>query len=373
MVTNNYTPYAGGVVRAIQTYVDALYEQGHTVYIITLDFGVVDDPWYVLRVPSCFRCQFRGNIISVPWRMHQYVADCIRQCRPDVVHLHSPFVLGEAGLRAARACGIPVVFTYHSLYERFVSYFPVPQKVVQKFVLRRVHALCRRVDAVIAPSRYIVQRLYHVIPAHMVWYVPTPIRPAFFHNTIRMSSTPSRYIICVGRFQPEKQIDHVIDAYVHIRKHIDVTLVLIGFGASYDYLCWYAHTYHGLPDDAVQFVIRPELPQLISWYHAAGVFVSASPEAQGLVFAEACAAGVPIVAYNTGGASDIVQHGDNGYLVDNAYNMASRVIQIYENASLWRHMVQAALGVSARYHPYRSVFHLIDHYEAVRLPYTNRS
>ncbi len=242
MVTNNYTPYAGGVVRAIQTYTHELQRCGHTVYIITLDFGVSDDPWYVFRVPSFLQFRFRGNVISVPWRMSQSVARYIDVCKPDIIHIHSPFLLGQAGVQAARERNIPTVFTYHSLYERFVSYVPVPQYITRYCVLQHVHAFCLKVDAIIAPSRYILQRLQEVIAQERVWYLPTPIRPAFFRHHPVVSRLPPRYIICVGRFQPEKQIDHVIDAFVHICKQVDATLVLIGFGASYDYLWWYAYS-----------------------------------------------------------------------------------------------------------------------------------
>lgn len=367
MVTNNYTPYAGGVVHAIQTYTQELQRQGHTVYIITLDFGVSDDPWYVMRVPSCFRCRFRGNILSLPWRMSEYVAYYIDVCNPDIVHIHSPFVLGEAGLQAAHNRNIPTVFTYHSLYERFVTYFPLPQHFMQQLILKRVHAFCRKVDAIIAPSRYIMHRLQHIVARDTLWHLPTPIRKTFFRDRQSViTKRPSRYIICVGRFQPEKQIDNVIDAFARIRKMLDVTLVLIGFGASYNFLRWYAYTYYGFSQDVVQFVIRPGLDELISWYQAADVFVSASPEAQGLVFAESCASGVPIVAYRAGGAADIVTDGENGFLVDDPECMAACVVAIYRDVTVWRQMVCSAFDVAQQYHPCRQATQMLELYQRVR-------
>jgi len=354
MITNNYTPYAGGVVTSIQTYTQALQPAGHTVYIITLDFGVdVSDPPYVYRVPACFHVRYYSNPLPVPWRVQYYVSTFVRRCNPDVVHIHSPFLLGRAVVRVARELGLPTVFTYHSLYERFVQYLPVPQRWARKGVLARVHDLCNRVDAVIAPSNYVRQRVWQHNPAIPVWHIPSPIDTRFFvkENTPRGLQRDRIYILSVGRFQPEKRLDHVIDAFARMQTRLHTTLVLVGFGAQYQYLRWYAYQVWGLSEDQVIFVVQPHRNAIIRWYRAASLFISASSEAQGLVFAEACASGVPIVAYRTGGAVDVVQHRVNGFLVDNIDQMARYVSHALENQSRWLSLVNEAYAVGNAYHP----------------------
>jgi len=363
MITNNYTPYAGGVVRAIQTYTHELQRAGHTVYIITLDFGVSDDPPHVFRVPSCFRFYVRNNILSVPWRAYAYVRRVLQRIQPDVIHVHSPFVLGSTGLRAAREHRIPVVFTYHSLYERFVSYVPVLQSLCKQVVLNTVHTFCTQVNTVIVPSTYIKSRVSCVVPAHHVWHVPTPIARAFFQSSSNIERRCFRgYVISVGRFQPEKQMHDVIDAFASARRYVTTRLVLIGFGASYRYLRWYAYSYWGLSYDDVQFVYHPDQKELRAWYQSADVFISASPEAQGLVFAEACAYGVPIVALQSAGVEDIVTHAHNGFLADDISTMAAYIRAMYADVGQWRTMSRKAYEASYAYHPDVQTKHLINCY-----------
>ena len=364
MVTNNYTPYSGGVVSAIQTYTYALQQQGHTVYIITLDFGVTDDPWYVLRVPSCLQWSFRENMLSVPWRAYRHVLLYIQSCNPDIVHVHSPFLLGNAGVYAARYCHIPVVFTYHSLYERFVSYVPVPQAMAQNVVLRYVHTFCNTVDTVIAPSTYIYNRLCNNGVHMPIVRMPTPIRPVFLQKRRNATQMP-RFILSVGRFQPEKQAHLLLDMLADVRRHMDVRLVLIGFGASYGYLRWYAYTYHGFSQETVIFVVKPTQHELCNWYRLASLFVSASLEAQGLVFAEAFASGVPVIALQGSGADDAVQQSKNGFLVQSMPEMAMYIHYIYSNTALWMQMCSRAYATARLYHPYKRTQELLSLYEAM--------
>jgi len=360
MITNNYTPYAGGVVRAIQTYTHELQRQGHTVYIITLDFGVTDDPWFVLRVPSVLCFRYRNNPACIPWRPYRYIYNWLCQLSPDLVHIHTPFLLGSSGVKAAQRLSIPVIFTYHSLYERFVSYVPVPQKLAGSFVLWSVRRFCRQCDGAIAPSQHILNRLTSMQPPERRHCVPTPIRMKLMPSQRACMSKDKPTIISVGRFQPEKQTHHIIDAFSRVRSN--ARLVLIGFGASYTYLRWYAYTYCGLRQEHVTFVLHPDLPQLIAWYQAADIFVSASCEAQGLVFAEALAHGVPVVAYADSGAEDTLVHKTHGLLGTDKQDMADALTYLCDHRTVWQRMRDRAYARGRLYHPHYRTQQLLDVY-----------
>jgi glycosyltransferase involved in cell wall biosynthesis len=51
----------------------------------------------------------------------------IKQLNLDLIHVHSPFLLGRLGARYARKIDVPLVFTYHTLYEQYVHYVPFAQ------------------------------------------------------------------------------------------------------------------------------------------------------------------------------------------------------------------------------------------------------
>src|SRR6266404_2396469 len=123
-VTNNYTPYSGGVIHAITATTDALRAQGHEVFIITLDFlGKPDkpqaDPDYVIRIACPIKFMYKTNYMAIPWRPTHAIKQLIQQYKPDIIHVHHPFLLGVSALHAAQTYNIPCIFTYHTMYEDY--------------------------------------------------------------------------------------------------------------------------------------------------------------------------------------------------------------------------------------------------------------
>ncbi|MGH9563722.1 MAG: glycosyltransferase, partial [Terracidiphilus sp.] len=79
----------------------------------------------------------------------------------DVVHIHTPFLAHYAGLRFARTQGIPVVATYHTLFEEYLHHYVplVPRALTGGMARRFSRSQCNQVDAVIAPSQAMQQAL----------------------------------------------------------------------------------------------------------------------------------------------------------------------------------------------------------------------
>src|SRR5438445_2313782 len=121
-VTNNYTPYCGGVISSITATSDALRAQGHEVFIITLDFLgkndkpqaqsalVTADPDYVIRITCPIKFMYKKNHMAIPWRPTHAITQLLKKYKPDIVHVHHPFLLGVSALRAARAYDVPCIF-----------------------------------------------------------------------------------------------------------------------------------------------------------------------------------------------------------------------------------------------------------------------
>src|SRR5579863_5217442 len=149
-VTNYYTPYSGGVTQSIIAITDALRTQGHEVFIITLDFEPkTKSAPNVIRVPCPIRFMYKKNYMAIPWRPTYFITQLLRQYKPDIVHVQHPFLLGTSGLRAARACNIPCVFTYHTMYEDYAHYVPLPHRFTKKLISSAVRRFCNNVDGII--------------------------------------------------------------------------------------------------------------------------------------------------------------------------------------------------------------------------------
>src|SRR5579872_3310867 len=153
-VTNNYTPYAAGVVKSIDVITHELRTQGHEVLIIAPQFlKHHDDPNDVIRIPSMLRFTYRQKHMAVPWRARSYLKKYLIDFNPDVIHVHHPFLLGVLASRVARQIGVPLFFTYHTIYEDYVHYVPLPSWLMRSLVRRNVLNFCKAADYIISPSQ----------------------------------------------------------------------------------------------------------------------------------------------------------------------------------------------------------------------------
>src|SRR5436189_6357245 len=96
-VTNNYTPYSGGLVSSIDATVQELRAQGHNVLIITLNFlgdlhKAEND---LIRITCPIRFMYKKNHMAIPWRPTHELLSIAKQFSPDIIHVHHPFLLGH--------------------------------------------------------------------------------------------------------------------------------------------------------------------------------------------------------------------------------------------------------------------------------------
>jgi hypothetical protein len=210
MVTNNYTPYAGGVVSSIQAMVQELQKLGHHVTLVTLDFGralPTQDPAHVIRIFCPITFVYKKNPMAIPWRMQQALMVLLQKHAPDIVHVHHPFLLGLAARNAAHKLNIPVIFTHHTLYEAYAHYVPFFRALVRPAARALVRAFCKNVMGVIVPSVSIAEYLAaqsirhtHVVPSGLL---PVFVQRVFTEHTINSLRIN---LLVISRFVPEKNL-----------------------------------------------------------------------------------------------------------------------------------------------------------------------
>ena len=374
-VTNNYTPYSGGVVSSINAVVHGLHGAGHDILIIAPDFlgKRHHDPDYVIRVPTIYRFIYKKNHMAIPWRANTFVLDSIKAYNPDVVHVHHPFLLGASGLYAAQKIDVPCVFTYHSLYHDFYehytpSFFPVPTCMVKPFISSWVAHFCRSVDGVIAPSGFIKEYIRSQGVTIPIEVIPSSLQPLFMsqNGTQELSNASKDFfeLLVVSRFAKEKNLPFVFEVLAQLPRCVRLTLV--GYGAEYEFLQQLAYITHGFSQERVRFIHKPSAQDLLRWYQSADLFLFSSYlDTQGLVMVEAMSQGLPVIALDGPGQRDIVSNGMNGYMVSGVEDAVAVISNIIKNDTLYSLLKEGALRTAQRYHPNVQLQQLFTFYDNI--------
>ena len=346
--SDSYKPYVSGVVNSLDTFGRELRKMGHQWYIFAPGYpGYVDDEPGVFRFLSIAAPTNPDYRLAIPLSLA--VCRRLRELQIDVVHTHSPFLMGGLGARAARRLKLPLVFTYHTLYEEYVHYSPVARGLARRLMRTISKHYCDKCDTVIVPTQAIRELLGRYGVQTEVVVNPTGIDLSRYENLDRSLlrvefGIPAnhRVLLSVGRLGKEKNVHFLIRAFSRIADEDDkVTLVMVGGGPERADLEALARSL-GLERRVI--VAGSKQPSdMPTIYAGADVFIFASTtDTQGMVITEAMAAGLPVVAVKAYGSGNVVDHGINGLLtpVDEA-EFAAAVMAVLRDASLFSRL---ALG-----------------------------
>jgi glycosyltransferase involved in cell wall biosynthesis len=242
----------------------------------------------------------------------------------DVFHAHHPFLLGPAARRFAHARERPLVFTYHTRYEKYAHYVPLRRALVEAAAVRMSARFAARASAVIAPSVVVRDELQARGVRAPITVVPTGLDLDIFCPGDRARARrhlgwhpTNPVVLYVGRLDREKSVERVLLAFERIASTLPrARLHVVGQGTEGEGLRRLAG---GLAAASrIAFVGPCPHEALPLFYQAADVFLFASEtETQGLVLAEAAACGLPAVAVTAPGCDEVVRDGDTGLLTKN--------------------------------------------------------
>jgi glycosyltransferase involved in cell wall biosynthesis len=308
--TDTYLPTVNGVTYTIQTWRDQWHDRGGRMDVVYPDS--THDPesgeYPVRALPFPFYEGFRVGLPSIP--------DATEDV--DLVHAHTPFLLGLAGRRLASREGLPLVASYHTPTAEYADY--LANGALSSGVERIARAYERwyldRADAVVVPSSPARDHLQERVGVTaQIEVVPNGVDVDFFEPD-GGESFRARYdlgddplIGYTGRHGYEKNLSELLEAAAEL----DYTVVFGGDGPARSDLEAQADR---LDVDArfLGFLDREELP---AFYSALDVFAFPSPvETQGLVALEANACGTPVVGVDSGALSDTIVEDETGYRYD---------------------------------------------------------
>ena len=322
MFTNTFTPHVGGVARSVEQFAAEYRRRGHQVLVVAPEFSPpVPGEQDVIRIPAIQN--FNGSDFSVAVPVPGLLAHALDEFAPDVIHSHHPFILGDTALRMSAKYDVPIVFTHHTQYEKYTHYVPGDSPVMKRFAVELAVGYCNLCDAVIAPSATIRQRLELQGVLVPVVDIPTGVFTELFGNGDRQllrgrhNIRPSTFVVGhVGRLAPEKGIDFLARAVARfIHEHDDACFLVAGTGPSAKTIRD-AFARRQLESRLIKLGQQSRV-ELAHTYAAMDAFAFASQsETQGMVLAEAMAAGTPVVAIDAPGVREIVHSCVNGFLLE---------------------------------------------------------
>jgi len=165
-----------------------------------------------------------------------------------------------------------------------------------------------RPDIMIAISTQVKNRIkqYYHRESEVIFPPVNTKRFAVHHVPCTMYHVPTPYFLVVSRLVPYKKIDTLIQAFNMLP---DKNLVIAGVGSEMSRL-------KKLAGKNIKFLGSVEESTLPALYQGAKAFLQANEEDFGISMVEALASGTPVLAYRSGGASDIVKDGVTGILLN---------------------------------------------------------
>jgi 1,2-diacylglycerol 3-alpha-glucosyltransferase len=319
--TNNYLPNPYGVSTSIETFRMEFEKKGHKVYIFAPEFsGYVDENPNVFRYPALdIDIKFHFPL-AIPYSFK--MDRVIRELDLDVIHSQHPNLLGTAAKKWARKKNIPLVFTWHTLYDYYTNFVPfLPSKFSAKYMIKKAVSFANDADAVIAPTDSVVPILKSWGVKKEINAVATGVIEDEFKNAdgnlVRKKYAISEgdiVLLSTTRLTAEKNIEFVFRSVTEILKERkNVKFLVAGDGYLLPGLKKYCE--ENMISEQVIFSGIVPRDEIKNYYAAADIFVHGSKsETQGMILTEAMYMGLPVVAVCATGVTSLIQNNKNGFL-----------------------------------------------------------
>lgn len=375
--TNTYWPTVNGVAISIANLREGLERLGHSVHIFAPaphGFDTGTDHERILRFPSVAAPVEADYQLALP--VAPNITRVLLKHRFDLIHTHHPMWVGVWGQWYARWMRLPLVTTVHTQYEIYSKLIPLPDPVINFYLRTQVKAYCNRCDVVTTPADSSRQRLLKLgvqRPVEVI-YNPTDLSDHISADgqsiRAKFGCGPEDLLMgYIGRMAPEKNLGALLDAAEIILPRLPhVRLLMVGDGPSRQSLQDRAAA---MPfGDRIHFAGRVEHAVIPMYDAALDLFITPSMfEVQPLSFAEAMAAGTPVVAMDAPGGNDMVADQINGRLVpieEQGPGLARVALELLTNPAELKAMSERARDWARRYDRMTVVHRMLEVYEMAR-------
>lgn len=351
LFTDSYPPYINGVSTSVAMLKKALEKQGHIVYVVTVSSHALkyeyDEEERILKVPG------------IPVGIYDYrlsriyplsMISKMKSWNLEVIHSHTEFGIGILARIFAKQFHLPLVHTYHTLYEDYTHYITHGyfDKSSKKIVEYLTKFYCdKTANELIVPTNKIYKLFKEKYEfTKNIHIIPTGIEvDRFFEENVdkkEVEQLKKKFkfkkkdfvIIFVGRLAEEKNVEFLLNAHKKIiDKDANIKLLIVGDGpdkGKYEELAKILNI-----EDNVIFNGKAAWEEVPVFYHSANLFATASTtETQGLTVIEAMASGVTPLCIKDESFLGTVTDGLNGRIFETEEEYIKEVFELYEDNTL---------------------------------------
>ena len=355
VVTESFLPQVNGVTNSVLRVLETLSAKGHEAMVIAPDSENAPSTYAGFRVKRVPSLAVKGLLpVGFPQRSMEPL---IEGFNPDVIHLASPFFLGKYATRIAQRLSIPTLSIYQTDVAGFARHYGL--SIAHSQLTNWVANIHKQTDRTLAPSSWSCEQLQSSgVDNVALWqrgvdsvrFNPDK-RSADLRNLFTSHDEGKIIVGYVGRLANEKRIEDL--APLHDRS--DVQLVIVGDGPARQKL------ERALP--RARFVGYKSGEDLAAHYASFDIFVHTGKHETFCQSIQESLASVAVIAPNSGGPLDLVQHGATGFLLDTSN--ASDLVAAFELLS--NSHTRELMGITARQSVINRTWEkvnnqLIDHY-----------
>ena len=361
MFTDTYKPQINGVVTSVKRFSIELRKRGHEVYIFSPgseEFKTNSKGLHTFKSITFKR--YPEYKIDVPYEL---LKPNLRKMGFDIVHIHTPFSVGMAGIILAKRYKIPVVGNFHTLLSECVHYLIDNEKlenidevkrIAKKLTWKYTSWFYNQCHCVITPSSEIKRMLKQYDFKKDIHVIPTGVRLMSKRKSKKRLrkmygfQQDDKLIIHVGRITKEKNIKFIIDEVKKLIEKDDKIKLIITSDGPYKHRMEKHVEELGIKSNVI-FTGYMSRKRLNNYYYISDVFVMGSKtETQGIVLLEATARSLPIVVLNVPVISDFVEKNNIGFIADKR-EFAKTVEKVINSKSIRKKMVKNSKEALKKY------------------------
>lgn len=363
--TEVYTPYVSGVVTSILMLKKSLEDLGHTVYIVTINQDKLkyeyDDKQKILKVPGLETGIYDGFKFSSIYPIKP--TKRIKKWKLDIIHTHTEGTMGTYGRLLSKQFNIPLVHTYHTMYEDYMylvtkgHFDKQARKILEYFT---VFYCDKTVSELIVPTKktYDLFKLKYGVDRE-INIIPTGIDTDRFNkknfdkkriielrNKLGIKKDDFVLLLVSRISEGQKNIKFLLDSQKILnKKYANIKLLVVGDGPDLEY-------FKNMCKDNENIIFTGMVPwkDVALYYQLGNIFVTASnTETQGLTVIEGMAASLPVVCLDDDSFKIAVIEDYNGLFFKTKKEYVKSILSLYEDKNKYITMSKQALMSSKQF------------------------